>query len=370
MGGKTWRYGGAAWALFSALAACSSDDATGGAVDLADAAAVGVGEGGLVDDPLQDASVGGDGASNAPVDAAAPTGFVGRHGALHVQGTHIVDAQGEVVQLRGMSLFWSQWGDAFWNAQVVHTLAHDWNATVVRAAMGVESRGYLENPAREEARVDAVVQAAVAEGIYVIVDWHDHHAHQHLPQAQTFFASMAAKYGNTPNVVFEVYNEPLADVSWGEVKSYAESVLGTLRGAGAGNLVLVGSPHWSQDVDVAADAPVSGFADVAYTLHFYAGSHRAELRAKASTAMAKGLALFASEWGSCDASGNGGLDLEESARWLGFLDEHRIGWANWSLFDKDETASALKPGASTTGPWTEEALTPSGSFVKSKILAP
>ncbi|RYZ60182.1 MAG: hypothetical protein EOP08_14850, partial [Proteobacteria bacterium] len=110
-----------------------------------------------------------------------------------------------------MSLFWSQWASPFYNAQVVHTLATDWGATVVRAAIGVESGGYLENPAAEMARLETIVDAAVAEGIYVIVDWHDHNAHQHTAQAQTFFGAVATKYGNVPNVILENYYKKSAN---------------------------------------------------------------------------------------------------------------------------------------------------------------
>src|SRR4051812_15043373 len=56
---------------------------------------------------------------------------VGRHGALQVSGSHIVDAAGEPVQLRGMSLFWSQWSN-FYTTDSVDQLAGDWSATVVR----------------------------------------------------------------------------------------------------------------------------------------------------------------------------------------------------------------------------------------------
>ena len=298
-------------------------------------------------------------------DGASATGYVGQHGALHVVGNEIHDAQDQAIQLRGMSLFWSQWASPFYNAQVVHTLATDWGATVVRAAIAVESGGYLENPAAEMARLETIVDAAVAEGIYVIVDWHDHNAHQHTAQAQTFFGAVATKYGNVPNVILEVWNEP-ESVSWSTVKTYAETTLATVRGAGARNLTIVGSPDWSTDAHLAADNPVAD-DNVAYTFHFYAGSHRQSYRDDALAALNKGVALFVTEWGTCESNGNGTVDTAESQRWIDFMAEHHVGWANWSLFDKNEACSALMPGSSPTGAWTDASLTASGRFVKSKI---
>ncbi|MEP7126457.1 MAG: cellulase family glycosylhydrolase [Byssovorax sp.] len=294
------------------------------------------------------------------------TAPIAAHGALHISGTHLQDEHGATVQLKGMSLFWSQWSSQFYNAGAIGTIADDWHGNVIRAAMGVENGGYLDNPAAEKANVKAAVDAAVAKGIYVIIDWHDHNATQHWAQSKQLFTEMAQTYKSTPNVLFEIYNEPV-NVSWGQVKSYAEDVIGGIRGAGANNVVIVGTPSWSQDVDAAANDPITDHANVAYTLHFYAGTHKQALRDKASYAIGKGLALFVTEWGTCDASGNGGLDLDESQAWINFLDQNSLSWANWSLFDKQETASALNPGASTSGGWPASALTASGQFVKARM---
>jgi endoglucanase len=292
---------------------------------------------------------------------------VGTNGKLQVVGNQIRNQSGVAVQLKGMSLFWSQWGGAFYNASVVNSLADNWKVTVVRAAMGVESGGYLTNPAAEKARVKAVVDAAIAKGIYVIIDWHDHNATQHTAQAKAFFTEMAQLYKNTPNVIFEIFNEPDGE-PWSEIRTYAVEIIGAIRGAGAPNLVVVGTPTWSQDVDVAASNPITQYPNVAYTLHFYAGTHTQYLRDKATTALNKGIALFVTEFGTCDASGNGNLNLAETQRWIDFMNSRKLSWANWSLHDKAETASALVPGASTTGTWPDSALTPSGAFIKQKLL--
>ncbi len=297
---------------------------------------------------------------------AAPTP-VEAHGALSVSGSKIVDVHGAPVQLKGMSLFWSQWGGKYYNRDAIAHTSEAWGATVVRIAMGVEMGGYLEHPEAEKARVHEAVKAARELGIYAIIDWHDHHAHKHTKEAAAFFAEMAALYKDTPNVIFEIYNEPLPETSWKQVRAYAVEVLAAIRGAGANNLVLIGSPHWSQDVNLAAAKPITEYGNVAYTLHFYAASHGAALRATAKAAMKKGIAIFVSEWGTCHASGNGNFSPSASDAWLKWMDENGISWCNWSLFDKNETASALKPGASPTGGWTDADLTESGKYVVAKM---
>ena len=135
-------------------------------------------------------------------------------------------------------------------------------------------------------------------------------------------------------------------------------------------LSVVIASTWSQDVDIAAADPITGYNNIAYTLHFYAATHKQSLRDKASLALSRGAALFATEWGTCPASGDGALDLGESQTWLSFLDQNKISWCSWALSDKLESASALTSGASANGGWTWANLTESGKFIFNKILNP
>ena len=329
--------------------------------------------------PAGDPPIGGAGAAPA-LDAAVPNpamsgdasdhgdgvGFVGEHGALRVSGNRVVDAHGQPIQLRGMSFFWSQWTD-FYVPQNVDVLVDDWKATVVRAALGVENDGgYLANPQPNVDKVRAVVDRAIARGVYVIIDWHDHHAQDHAAQARSFFEQMASTYGEQPHVIFEVYNEPM-DVEWPVVKTYAEDIIRAIRGAGSDNLIIVGTPTWSQDVDVAAADRIMSDENVAYTLHFYADTHKQFLRDKATIALNAGIALFVTEWGTCSADGNGSVNEGETQTWLDFMRDNSISWANWSLHHKDEACSAIAPGAGATGPWRDDQLTTSGRLVKPAI---
>lgn len=290
---------------------------------------------------------------------------VEEHGRLQVAGNRIVGSHGQPVSLAGISFGWSQWEAApYYNAGVVDTLAGDWRASFVRAALGIHPTGYLSKPAENEARVVAVIDAAIARGIYVIIDWHDHHAHEHPELAVAFFERMARAYGGLPNVIYEIYNEPLRGASWpDEVKPYSERVIAAIRAIDPDNLILVGSPSWSQDVDVATADPVSD-PNVAYTLHFYAGTHKQWLRDKALVALNRGFALFVSEWGVCNADGDGPIAHASVEEWLAFMREHRLSHCAWSLSDKEETCSMLMPGAPSDGNWTDDHLSESGRLVR------
>lgn len=293
------------------------------------------------------------------------------HGNLSVKGAKIVDKNNNAVSFAGNSYFWSNngWGaEKYYNADVVKWLNDNWGATIIRAAMGVEdSGGYIGNPTDNKNRVKAVVNAAIAEGMYVIIDWHSHHAEDNQAAAIAFFKEMAQTYGNNPNVIYEIYNEPL-QVSWSNtIKPYAEAVISEIRKIDPDNLIIVGTPTWSQDVDVAANDPITSSTNIAYTLHFYAATHKESLREKAQTAINKGIALMVTEWGTVEASGNGNVDVASTDAWMSFLATNDISHANWSITDKSEGASLLNPGASATGGWSSSNLTASGTKVKSII---
>lgn len=316
-------------------------------------------------------------APNAPSIAVAPAAqspndsdqtFVEKFGALSVTNGKITDSQGRNIALSGMSHFWSNtyFGqEAIYNADIVNYIADEWNASLFRAAMGVDERGgFLEDKANET-RARTVIDAAIAKGAYVIIDWHSHHAEKYPDAAVEFFTRMAKEYGETDNVIYEIYNEPLNTVTWDQdVKPYSEKVIAAIRAVDPDNLIIVGSPTWSQDVDIAAKNPIIGYDNIAYTMHFYSGSHGAGLRTKTETAIKAGAAVFVTEWGTINANGDGDVATQSVKKWVEFMDKHCLSNANWSISNKAEGASIFKPGTSQTGGWSDDDLTASGKVVK------
>ncbi|PUA29050.1 MAG: endoglucanase [Cellvibrio sp. 79] len=289
---------------------------------------------------------------------------------LSVSGNKIL-AGGQVASFAGNSLFWSNngWGgEKYYNADAVRWLKTDWGSNLVRAAMGVEEGGgYLQDPTGNKNKVKAVVDAAIANDMYVIIDWHTHHAEQFTAQSIAFFQEMARTYGNKNHVIYEVYNEPLDTASWsGVIKPYAQQVVNAIRAIDPDNLIIVGTRTWSQRVDEASRDPIVG-KNIAYTLHFYAGSHGQPIRDFAQTALNNNAAIFVTEWGSVNANGDGGVNYGETNAWVDFMKRNNISHANWALNDKAEGSSALVPGASANGGWASSQLTASGAFAKDII---
>ena len=296
----------------------------------------------------------------------AQPAFVETHGRLRVAGTQIVDQKGEPVVLRGMSLYaWSQQGKQFFNASAIGNLARDWKCTVIRAV--VLPRDYKRDPQAEIARVKTVVDACITNGIYVIINWHAMAGAQNdVPSAQAFYTNLAAAYGNTPNVMYEPWNEPVQE-SWPVIKAYHEAIISSIRPIDPQSIIICGSRHWDQECEEASLDPITISSNIAYSIHFYAGTHRQALRDNATRALKNGIALFCTEYGTCAASGGGGMDVAETQLWWNWLEEHKISSANWSVAALNETSAAFQPGTSPTGPWTDSMLKPSGVLVRNYI---
>ena len=289
------------------------------------------------------------------------------NGLLKVKGNRIVNQHGNPISLAGNSLFWSNdgWGgERYYSSQVVSWLKTDWNTSIIRAAMGVEEPGgYLSNRGTNQQRVKTIIESAIDLGIYVIIDWHSHHAEDYTDEAIEFFQEMAITYGHSKNVIYEIYNEPL-DVSWSEtVKPYALKVISAVRSIDPDNLIIVGSPEWSQRVDLVAEDPITSFENIAYSLHFYTVHHQKWLRDRASIALKKGIALFVTEWGSI---GYQTVDADTDL-WMSWCANNMISHCNWAVNDKTEEWSILVPAASTSGHWTDDELTKSGQLAKNII---
>ncbi len=299
-------------------------------------------------------------------------GPVDEHGQLSIKGAQLVNSNKQSISLSGPSFFWSNtgWGgEKFYHAKAVSYFKNDWHANIIRVAIGVEPQGgYIESPEKNFNRASKLIDAAIDQGLYVIVDWHSHHAEDYPKQAKAFFTRIARQYGEQPNLIYEIYNEPLKKTDWeNTVKPYAIEVIKTIRAIDPDNIIVVGTQSWAQDVDIAAQKPITGFDNIAYALHFYAGTHKSKLRKKAETAIQMGLPLMVTEWGSVNADGDGGVDYQSVDEWLTFMRKHQLSHLVWAVNKKNESASFFKKGTAPKASWSDNDLTESGLLAKKVI---
>ncbi|MBP5306215.1 MAG: cellulase family glycosylhydrolase, partial [Lachnospiraceae bacterium] len=124
---------------------------------------------------------------------------------------------------------------------------------------------------------------------------------------------------------------------------------------------------WSQEVDMAAADPKKTDDNVVYALHFYAATHKDDLRNKMVKAVKAGLPVFVSEFGICDASGNGSVDEKSANTWIKQLDKYGISYVCWNLANKNESSSLFLSSCSKTSGFTSSDLSDEGKWLK-KVL--
>ena len=290
------------------------------------------------------------------------------YGQLSVDGHQLVNEKGKPVVLRGVSFGWHMWWSRFWNKSTVSHLVDDWKCNVVRAAMGVSlsyNNSYLQNPNFGIDCVTKVVDAAIEKGIYVIVDFHTHDIC--LDEATIFFTQIATKYKDYPNIIYEIFNEPLDTHTWKEVKEYSETIINVIRKIDPDNLILVGSPYWDQALHLVANDPIQNQSNIMYTMHFYAASHKKSLRDRCDAAIAKGIPIFVSECAGMEATGDGTIDYEEWNNWKNWMEAANISWLAWSIADKNETCSMIKDTTSPITAWGEKDLKEWGREVRKTL---
>lgn len=291
------------------------------------------------------------------------------YGALQVKGTDLCDSKGNPVQLRGVSTHGLSWFPQYVNEKLVKELHENWNANVIRLAMyTAEGGGYCTDGNKKELKklIDDGVAYAAAEDMYVIIDWHilsDNNPNTNKAEAKKFFKEMSEKYAGNDNVIYEICNEPNGGTTWSDIKSYANDIIPVIRKNDKNAVILVGTPNWSQYVNEAAADPIEKQENIMYTLHFYAATHKDELRNTLKEAREAGLPVFVSEYGICGADGNGMVDIEQANEWAKLLDSYHISYVAWNLANKDEASSMFLPSCTKTSGFTKEDLSAEGRWV-------
>lgn len=305
----------------------------------------------------------------APSDPKGTTP-VSQHGQLSVKNGQLVDKSGKGYQLRGMSTHGLTWFPEFVNESAFKTLRDDWNTNVVRLAMYVDEWGngqcYMGNKSGSLELLEKGVDICIKLDMYVIIDWHvlnPGDPSKYTNEAKSFFETVSKRYAKYPNVIYEICNEPNGGASWsGDIKPYAEKIIPVIRKNAPNSVIIVGTPTWSQEIDKPLSDPLN-YKNVMYAFHFYAATH-AGLRSNVENCVAQGLPVFVSEFGTCDASGGGANDFNETQKWLSYFDKQGISYCNWSICNKDETCSVLRPGTSANGNWSESDLTENGKWMR------
>lgn len=324
-----------------------------------------------------------------PYSQAVITGsLVNNYGELSISGTDITNSEGIKVVLKGISSYGIQDCGDFFTPEVVKTLAEDWGCDVLRIAITGDqnSDGYVKEPEKYFDTVCKICDMCVAQGIYVIVDWNilyseEYDENQEL--AVDFFSRLSVIYSDSYNIIYEINNDPVkpdeeleSGEEWDEyIKPFAVSVIDAIRANDPNNIIIVGTPKKSLDVNAATESPLE-YSNIAYGCRFFSGPHTDEQRDKISEALEDEVCVFVTQWGLTNEYGVGGIHMTESLKWVDFLDKNQISWCNYAIgstssddtnaldLDNDRYTDEQK----NSGHWPVGLISESGSFVREQFL--
>lgn len=297
------------------------------------------------------------------------------NGQLHVCGTKLCNQYDKPIQLKGISSHGIQWFSQCLTPSALDTLVNGFKANVMRIALYVQEDGYKTNPSKFTQQVSMLIDQLTARGMYVIVDWHiltPGDPNYNLDLAKKFFTDIATKYKNNNNIIYEIANEPNG-VTWKSIVDYANQVIPLIREIDANAPILVGTRGWSSlglsagsNYHEIVNNPLQ-FSNIMYSFHFYAASH-GDKYLNALDEASDQLPVFVTEFGTPTYSGDGPLDLFMSDKYINLMSTKKIGWANWNYSDAPASSSIWIVGTCAHNIWTDNRLTPSGVYIKSKIL--
>lgn len=304
-------------------------------------------------------------AGNGQIVAARPSST----GQLHLEGTELVGENGQPAVLRGVSTHGLTYYPDFVDKDLFSHISRDWNANLVRLAM--YSNDYCNG--NRDANLKLMrkgIRYAIDADMYALVDWHilEHgDPNQDLSEAIAFFDSIAEEYADVPNVIYEICNEPNGDVTWDDVRRYATCVIPVIKSHNENAVIIVGTTDFDKDLSAPLKAPIEGWSNIMYTLHFYSGTHGEELRGELENALDCGLPVFITECGFCEHTGDGSIDYDETEKWMDLLNERGLSYAVWSLSDKDEGSGMFQPGTSAKEALSDDSLSSYGVYTRDII---
>ena len=304
----------------------------------------------------------------------------GVHGHLHVEGKHLVDEHGKITQLKGISTHNLSCYPEYVNEKAFDQFALEYGVSIMRLAMysanADDTDGYSDGSDEHRQELEDIiikgVKICAKLGIYCLVDWHilfDADPNTNIEMSKHFFTKMCPLLKEYDNVILEICNEPNIDqktqkkCTWDDIKRYSDVIIPAIREIDDSKVIIVGTPIWSQDVDTAADAPLT-YANIMYTLHFYADTHKQELRDKLIYALGKNLPVFVTEFGVCNAAGDGDINVTETNTWLSLLDQNNISYIIWNLSNKNETSSLIKADVTKVSNFTDDDLSSGGLMMR------
>lgn len=259
---------------------------------------------------------------------------------LHVQGNEILNANNERIVFKGImapdpqKLDFKKKFNKTYYVNISKT-----GANVIRIPVHpdrwINDKDYLWR------HLDPIVTWAGESNMYVIIDLHyigniatgygnqmPHIKEKPMELAVSFWKQIADYFKDTPNVVFEIYNEP-ADINTDDWFKNASDVVRNIRETGAKQLIVVGGIDYAYDISWVENKPIAD-NNVAYASHVYPSRKNWDIY---FGDISEKYPVIVTEWGFMDENRSEtkqtyliGDEKSFGAPFLQYLNDRNIGW--------------------------------------------
>lgn len=266
---------------------------------------------------------------------------------LHVDGKYIRDASNKEVILRGVSvadpksLMFFKRGRPYDLFRIMDIAVNEWHANVIRLPVhpgGIDDvpgfEGGINNYLKDY--LAPAVAKAVELGVYAVIDLHifdDYTTKEKGRLVRDFWSAVAVYYKETPDVLFELYNEPIKPDNWDTWREYCQPWVDMVRKIAPSNLIVAGGPRWCQNMAGAAKNPLKG-RNIVYSAHCYP-AHLKDFENNWGPLLDK-FPVFFTEWGYEKGAKfpTSGTTSAFGEPLKGLIEAGGCSWAAW-CFDND-----------------------------------
>ena len=272
------------------------------------------------------------------------------HGKLYKNGKYLVDLEGKQVEIRGIGTHHLLQFKNLHTKECLETLKY-YGINCIRlsaylktqlfnASNNEYAKGYVDSIAETRAHIEEIVSYCVELGLYVILDWHMHatnsYADMYETEAIDFFTYYSDKYKDTPNVFYELANEPYS-ITATELITFISKVRPVILANNPTAIMLCGNAKEGIETFY-TKLVAAGYTDIFVCPHSYGES----VKVQYSKWFNNGYPLFVSEWGNSNGFGDGEGNDAATTDLLEWLHETGVGTCFWKYTDQTMTTSILK----------------------------
>ena len=257
------------------------------------------------------------------------------------------------------------------NSESIKSLK-SWGVNVIRFGLEIEQ---VQNTETLQDFLDTV-DLLIENDIYVlIVLWNNESINENISIAEEYFEIIAEKYADSPNILYEIANEPDSTTEWIEIRDYSNTIIPIIRNHSNDSIIIIPNPRWDNRPDLVNLSELCETSNIMTSYHMYVGNGLTkENMDYLQEAINNKIPVFVTEWGTTLNTGNDGFYEDYSNAFVKIMDNLKLSWCNFHISDFNFREGEGRGEAEYSGivkhsQWnnslSDDILTASGKYIKS-----